>query len=157
MQVQDRLSKLSQLLTAVGGQVEGRKKLHKLVYLCQAAGIELGQDFIFHYYGVYSPTLAADVERGEKWEMLKESQKSETYVIAATETADPEDDFSVAAKLAGESPRVLEVLSTIVYLNDVGYSKNELPSKLNELKGHLNIEFSRAKTLARENFDIHCA
>jgi len=159
MNTLERLQKLSDLIAAVGGMVEGRKKLHKLVYLCQAAGTEFSQDFIFHFYGVFSPTLAADLDRAKAWDLLTETESKGTYVIASTARADAEgaEDFTVARKLAGESAKVLEVLSTIVYLQDAGYSGGKLAGKLGELKGHLSSDFARAQELADLLFEIKCA
>ena len=69
-----RLGQLQRLVQAAGGQVDGRKKLHKLAYLCQRKGTDLGQEFQFHMYGVYSPSLARDVDAATAWNLLKEDR-----------------------------------------------------------------------------------
>lgn len=58
----ERLNRLETFFQWVGGSITGRKKLHKLIYLSQALGFDLGQEFIFHFYGVYSPSLSKDLE-----------------------------------------------------------------------------------------------
>ncbi|HHW07277.1 MAG TPA: hypothetical protein GXX34_07075 [Clostridia bacterium] len=52
---------LTALLTQLG-EVNGKKSLHKLVYLARAFGLETGYSFRFHYYGPYSDALASDFE-----------------------------------------------------------------------------------------------
>src|SRR5579883_1531825 len=79
----ERLGRLRRLIETAGGRVEGRKKLHKLAYLCQRAGTDLGQSFIFYMYGVYSPSLAQDVEAASEWNIITEcASPGEGYVIA---------------------------------------------------------------------------
>lgn len=159
-----RLSRLRRLVEEAGGEIRGRKKLHKLAYLCQQAGTDLGQSFLFHMYGVYSPSLAQDIEVAELWNVLTETPSdSDGYVIGLgeekleEEAASSKDDtrgFSIVAKLAAQPPAVLEVMSTIVYLGDAGYYGDRLEAKLTELKGHLSSCFSRAYDLADKYFGI---
>jgi uncharacterized protein YwgA len=155
----EQLSRLTALVEAAGGRVDGRKKLHKLTYLCQRAGTDLGQGFVFHMYGVYSPSLARDVEEAEAWQLLaeKEGEGGGWYRIstgpAAAASRDNTGAFNPAglnlvSQLAGESPATLEVLSTIAYLWDAGYREPRLRAKLLQLKGHLEPCFSDAYSLA---------
>lgn len=155
-----RIKKINQLLTAAGGKVIGRKKFHKLAYLCQEAGTDLGQSFVFHYYGVYSPSLADDLSLAERWKEITETQEGPSYVIELNPELHPgkETDFSgglkVAQALAGEEPAVLEVLSTIIYLDRHDFSGQNLVGKLEDLKGHLKKYFERALQLASKHYQI---
>ena len=79
----DRLAKLTRLRRLVeeaGGEIEGRKKLHKLVYLCQRANVDLDQSFVFHMYGVYSPSLALDLKSAIQWDLLEETPQGDAAV-----------------------------------------------------------------------------
>ncbi|MCK4791269.1 MAG: hypothetical protein KAV87_46480, partial [Desulfobacteraceae bacterium] len=68
MSIFKRIEKLSALLSAASPErkIESKKKLHKLVYLLQQAGEDFDENFIFYYFGVFSPTLANDLEFAEK-------------------------------------------------------------------------------------------
>jgi len=157
-----RLARLSLLIEAAGGQVEGRKKLHKLAYLCQRTGTDLGHGFAFHMYGVYSPSLPHDVEAARAWEYVTETvdPKAGKYDIALgakgkhhEQEADSPNPagLTLVRALAGESAAVLEVLTTIVYLWDAGYREPKLGAKLLELKGHLESLVPRAFELAQRH------
>lgn len=156
-----RLDRLARLVEKVGGTLEGRKKLHKLVYLCQDRGIDFGQDFVFHQYGVFSPGLADDLQQAVKWDVLYEervdSAEKTTYRISLGAEAQPhlsEWDATFVAPLAEESAATLEVLGAIVYLARHGYEGTELLERLRSLKGHLSNHFDRALDLAATHFDI---
>lgn len=156
-----RLDRLAWLVQRVGGTVEGRKKLHKLVYLCQDRGLDFGQDFIFHEYGVYSPGLAWDLQQAVRWDVLREDQINARdmtmYRITLGEEAHPgafDGDTAFVPALAEESASTLEVLGTVVYLARRGYDGAELMEALESLKGHLRNHFARALELAGTYFDI---
>ena len=161
----DRLDRLRKLVEAAGGRVDGRKKLHKLVYLCQRSGTDLGQAFQFHLYGVYSPSLAQDVDAATTWGLLEEEPSAgASYEIrlprnsqdawpGSTVTGD-EVGFCRVRTVAGESSGTLEVLSTIVYLWGIGVRGKGLEESLLDLKGHLQSSFDTAFDLANRYFDI---
>lgn len=160
----ERMYRLRRLIEMAGGQLDGRKKLHKLAYLCQQAGTDLGQSFIFYMYGVYSPSLAQDMEAASEWNLITERPSGEGYVIGcgpedldppAADFRAPEAGFEVVKRLAGQTPAMLEVVSTVVYLWDAGYRSADLEKKLVELKGHLSSMFSPAKDLAKTYFEFH--
>jgi uncharacterized protein len=50
------------LVVAAGGQVPGRVRLQKIVYLLDQIGLESGFTFEYHHYGPYSEGLAEQVE-----------------------------------------------------------------------------------------------
>ena len=159
-----KLARLQRLVEEADGKVEGRKKLHKLVYLCQRAGTDLDQSFVFYMYGVYSPSLAMDLKDAIEWGLLKEQQDGDTYDIllgdACIDAKEMDDrdrrpDFTVARILARETAATLEALSTIVYLYDNGYLELDLQNKLASLKPHLRHLFPKAFELAEKHFDVH--
>lgn len=161
-----RLARLRALVSQTGGRIDGRKKLHKLVYLCQHAGTDLGQSFVFHMYGVYSPSLAQDLASAVEWGVLSERPVNDAYEIALGEAELPvhlealkshDRGLSIVEQLGKEPAGLLEVLSTIAYLATAGYGGDQLEGKLRELKGHLGSYFPRAFALAREHFGISVA
>lgn len=158
MRVLERLEKLKFLLKVAGGKVEGRKKLQKLAYICQSKGEFLSYDFDFHLYGVYSADLTNDVLLAKEWGILNEKARGNKFDIELLEK--PQDSnllknslgFRLVAKLKDEQSTVLEVLSTIIYLDSKGYSGEELDSKLDSLKGHLKNDFPKAWELYKKYF-----
>jgi len=161
-----KLARLQRLVAEADGKVDGRKKLHKLVYLCQRAGTDLDQSFVFYMYGVYSPSLAMDLKTAIEWGLLKEQQDGDTYDIllgdACIDAKEMDDrdrrpDFTVARVLGGETASTLEALSTIVYLYDNRYRGADLLNKLTSLKGHLRSVFPKAFDLAERQFHLEPA
>ena len=156
-----RLVRLQNLIEASGGTVDGRKKLHKLVYLSQRSGIDYGQAFQFHMYGVYSPSLAQDVEAATAWGLLEEEPSADgAYKIRVSQPAETGpfvedmDGLRTVETLAKESSATLEVLSTIVYLWDFDLRGEDLSRSLRLVKGHLESVFDSAFRLAEQHFGI---
>ena len=159
-----RLDRLQRLVQAADGQVDGRKKLHKLVYLCQRSSTDLGQAFQFHMYGVYSPSLAQDVDAAASWGLLEEEALADgSYEIRLPQDFQPtqfgssgtgEDGFRTVRELADQPSATLEVLSTIVYLWGLGFRGSALKKPLHDVKGHLQSLFDDAFGLAEKHFDI---
>lgn len=159
----EKLTRLRRLVEEAGGEIEGRKKLHKLVYLCQRANVDLDQSFVFHMYGVYSPSLALDLKTATQWGLLNETPQGDAYHIrlgdlridaARIDDRDHPLDYAIARALAPESATVLEALSTIVYLYDNQYRGDDLGKKLESLKGHLRKDFPRAFALAGAHYGL---
>jgi len=164
MEKLDRLNRLYALVESAGGHVDGRKKLHKLAYICQHVGTDLGQTFMFHMYGVYSPSLAEDLAAATRWNVLAETnQGGDSFEIGVgSERPDgqtiallvSEPGFAKVRELAKQPPAMLEVLTTILYLWNTGYRGDRLAEKLRELKGHLGSYFPTAFKLANEHFGV---
>jgi len=154
----DRLSKLQNLLNAASGEVENTTKLHSLVFLCEYAGTDLGQDFDFQYYRLYSSTLARDLDIAVESGLVNRAGEAGKVSLSNDKTRKPsqikEPGFSIVEKLSSEQSNTLEVLSVLCYLHKVGYSEDELQSKLKDLKPELKTCFTKAYTLAERHFSI---
>lgn len=161
MNKQDRVKLIKDFFRLVNGEVRGRKKIHKLFFLYQAKGMNLGQDFIFHHYGVYSPSLGADLQQAQEWGLIEEDLVGNTYIIRLKESKEEDTGSSLKEYenfiqlLAGKPAQLLEVLSTLVYLQQEGFKDGVLFNKLNELKGHLEFYFEEAFKLAEEVYGIN--
>ena len=158
-----RLGRLQRLVQAAAGPIDGRKKLHKLAYLCQRKGTDLGQTFHFHMYGVYSLSLARDVGAAKAWNLLEEVPSGGgSYEISLNrdplptefQSAADEAGYRTVQELAGEASTTLEVLSTVVYLWDLGFRGGNLRESLLGVKGHLEFRFGDAFELADKHFGI---
>ncbi len=160
METFETLARLRRVVEEAGGEVDGRKKLQKLVYLCQKAGANLGYSFGFHFYGVYSAELAFDVRAATTWRILSEEQSergSYRLKIGKEDLAFLSDAGDIAEsglhavqRLRDEPPGLLEALSTIVYLRELGYDDERVCRMLKDLKGHLEGFFDAAFRLERE-------
>ncbi|MGE0199862.1 MAG: hypothetical protein AB7P76_02700 [Candidatus Melainabacteria bacterium] len=152
---------LERLLFAAGNKIEGKKKLHKLAYLCQEAGTDLNLYFTFHYYGVYSPTLTELVDQAKGLGIVDISDSLTlspvTIQLKSNNSVSIENEpgLRLVSQLQDESPRTLEVLSTIVFLDRRGHTDiDSLKAKLIELKGHLTSYYDKAFLLAKQHFNI---
>jgi uncharacterized protein YwgA len=163
----ERNRQLRAILDAAGGSVLGKKKFQKLVYLAQEHGFYLGYDFDYHFHGVFCSELEGDLRIAESFGVVEQEVQEDEYgnpvLISATEVVlEPEDDEEVdedtkhglglVAALKDEPARVLEVLSTIVYLSNKGYTGKDLQSELKRLKGHLSAYFQQANDLYAKHY-----
>ncbi len=158
MDLSERIEKLKILLSAAGSTVLGRKKLQKLAYLCQAAGEPLGQSFTFYHYGVYSSTLADDIRAAVSMQLIDEYDGLGTVVtkLKTPVQVSQTKGFSVVQKLKDKEARLLEVLTTILYLKSQGYIGSALKAKLTALKGQHAEFFNDAFDLAKNEFSMDC-
>jgi len=154
----DRLRKLKDLLNAANGAVEDTSRLHNLVFLCEYAGTDLGQDFDFQYYRLYSPTLARDLDIAVESELVNQAEESGKVSLRTDKIRKSsqlkEPGFVLVEKLSTEKSDTLEVLSVLCYLYKVGYSEDQLETKLEELKPELKGCFVKAYDLAERHFSI---
>lgn len=163
----ERNRQLQAILVAAGGSVLGKKKFQKLVYLAQEQGFYLGYDFDYHFHGVFCSELEGDLRIAESFGVVEQEVQEDEYgnpvlISVAEAVRDDEDDeefdedarqgLGLVTALKDEPARVLEVLSTIVYLSNKGYTGKDLQSELKRLKGHLSVYFQRANDLHREHF-----
>ena len=164
MNIFDRIDRLQLLLEEAGGEIWSKKKLHKLVYLLQQAGENFAQDFKYHNFGVFSPTLANDLEFAESTAKIiieKPQGGAWGYTVRLGEEALRQDRVPISDKarhlimcLVEREPQFLETLSTIVYLNRNYYHGKALRQKLGELKPDLSQRYDEAFNLAKELFQI---
>lgn len=162
----ERLEKLELFFQWVGGEIAGRKRLHKLIYLSQELGFDFGQEFIFHYYGVYSPSLSRDLGLAQLWNLIEESDVERDFGVEynyklvennSIESNGYNEEIKNKIILLAQQPAtVLEVLSTIIFLDRKGYSKVKIVEKLGELKGHLQHCFGNAFQFAKDIFNLNC-
>jgi len=161
MRFLDRLEKLAGIIGAAGGEIVGKTKIQKLIFLAQEKGFYLGYDYAYHHYGVFSPDLESDLRLGEAFdfftieETLGQGNPTKTSLVAPEEYAYSDSDdpaLKMVRELASKRSRVLEVLSTMVYLKNMRYEGEEFENNLVALKGHLREFFDEARELFRLHF-----
>lgn len=160
MNLVERIDKLRALLQEVGGEVVGRKKFHKIIYLMQKKEEDFSQDFKYHHFGVWSPTLSEDVSLACHHNIVSESESDTGFTIKLTDPTSLNTEQGTIINtdflhiLNSLEPRELEVLSTIVYLFDNGYRNGKLRTKLIELKPKLKRHFDKGFQLAQKYYSI---
>lgn len=122
-------------LLAMLGEVEGRKRVQKLVYLLQWLGAPLPQEFGFHFYGPYSEVLDFHLAWLRDTEVIAEvptrtrTAGFTTYRYAVTQQgreaakeAEKATDIlswrPAVERIVAESARFLELAATIAFLAD---------------------------------------
>lgn len=134
----DSRVKLLQVIDAVG-ELRGAKKLHKILYLAQVLGYGVNEDFVWHWYGPYSPSIALKIEDLVNTGALEESRAKAHYETRSFQLTpegqqlievfgkegQQEDALrDLVATLYGKwSARRLELIASIMYLQRSGRTR----------------------------------
>lgn len=150
------LIQLGQLLLAVT-EIEGRKKLQKMVHILQEFGVPFEVRYGYHHYGPFSEQLQEAVQSCLHDHLISETKVEGNYPTSRF-TADAKlislldivvgeakpSWVSFAQELNSKTPRELEAVSTLVYL------EKQNPEILDEmflkLKPNLKEILPRAKS-----------
>lgn len=141
-------AKIVQFIT-LAGEVTGRKKLQKMVYIAKKMNFPFQEKYQFHMYGPYSEELTLRVEELCNMAFLSEKKEDKgsyvQYTYACTEegsqflsTVDgyhPKLDLCIE-RLNDKSSRFLEMVSTLLYFDHL--ERTEQVEKLHVVKGKLN-------------------
>lgn len=151
-------------LLAVLGEVRGRKKLQKIVFLLQHWGTDLHCRFTYHFYGPYAADLQVLMQELAAQDLLREERDKGQFVYRITDKGrafiakwegrfageEPPSAVSSSRKavpaglpvrrlqaLAAQSAPFLELLSTYAYLLETGDGPDSAREKALRLKPHL--------------------
>lgn len=159
---------LFQLFDAVG-EIKGKKRLQKIVHLLQECSpANFGVTFRLAQFGAFSSDLAVQLDQLNTDQFL-EGRKARTtsghptLVYSKTPHYDkvmeeigyekaPWKDL--AARLNGKDTRVLEAISTIVFLHRTSTNENALKQRFNTLKPHLAELFDTALQEANQLLQV---
>ncbi len=149
---------LGQLLTTTG-EICGRKKLQKIVHLLQTLkGVPFGYSFQFSFFGPYSADLKADVGALTAEGLLLEHpettpQGNKTYRFTAdprmaqllSDVSAPAPDGwnQLATNLNARSAEELEGISTLLFLQKMGWAGEDLKEQFGLLKPRLKDGFAK--------------
>ncbi|WP_409303288.1 YwgA family protein [Peribacillus sp. SCS-155] len=130
---------------SVAGEISGRKKLQKIIYIAKKMSFPFQEKFHFHFYGPYSEELTLRIEELCNMGYLneKKEQKSGYYQYCYSITDAGKDFLSMheldMPELEGclidmnqQNPRFLELVSTILYFDTL--EKAEVADKIFTLK-----------------------
>ncbi|MGI6285972.1 hypothetical protein SEF58_09165 [Neomoorella humiferrea] len=139
-------------LVKLAGKIHGRKRLQKLVYILQSLGYAFPEEFSYYLYGPYSPELQFEVKTMVDKGLIQESKDGDIYSYSLTEDGEkvlnllnsqqqpylvenlPE---ALVKEVVEQDSQFLELVSTIMYLQNMGYENTEVIDKAKALKPHL--------------------
>ncbi|PTL38312.1 YwgA family protein [Alkalicoccus saliphilus] len=142
-------AKLLSLLKGTG-EVVGRKKLQKMVYIAKKMNEPFREKYQFHMYGPYSEELTLRMEEMCQADFIGEvREKKGGYYQYRYEIADKGEEFLEAVRLPEgtvnenllrrlneSSSKFLELVSTVLYFEH--FPKEEIKAKIGKLKARQN-------------------
>jgi uncharacterized protein YwgA len=115
-----------------GGELVGRIRLQKVIYLLDQLGMNSGAQFTYHHYGPYSEAVSDAVTDAKFWGRIKEAVNFRladgapysSFKTDNTENPEPdqlgdlsaEDAMRYLAKFVGHTSTVLELAATVHWL-----------------------------------------
>jgi uncharacterized protein YwgA len=141
-------------------EIEGRKRLQKMIHILQELGVGFPERFQYSAFGMYSLQLKSEVELLKQEGLIEECTVNASLAIRGTSAFKRlVKDFQIsdppwadkARYLNKLSPAVLEGISTILYLWHTETDEQVVQERLLTLKPHLSDDlgkcFSEAKKL----------
>ncbi|MBT2696955.1 YwgA family protein [Bacillus sp. ISL-40] len=129
----------------VSGEIIGRKKLQKMIYIAKKVAFPFHERFQFHFYGPYSEELTLRVEELCNMGFLNEvKEKKGGYFQYRYTLTEPGKEFlsvnevempflqDCLVDMNEQNARFLELVSTILYFDNL--SKEEVSNKVFTLK-----------------------
>ncbi len=143
-----------QLIDYLGGSIEGRKKLQKLVYLIQHKGGPFKEVFQYHLYGPFSEQLANELEEMRGFGLVEEIKElgvsGHKYRYSLTDDGKKLlqsmpgsglDPFEELIRDLGQyDARHLELMATCLFLSENSNSigENSIATSVKHLKREQN-------------------
>ncbi|MEH7480725.1 YwgA family protein [Neobacillus drentensis] len=129
----------------VSGEIIGRKKLQKMIYIAKKVAFPFHERFQFHFYGPYSEELTLRVEELCNMGFLNEvKEKKGGYFQYRYTLTEPGKEFlsvnevempflqDCLVDMNEQNARFLELVSTVLYFDNL--PKEEVMSKVFTLK-----------------------
>ncbi|MCJ8007872.1 YwgA family protein [Lederbergia wuyishanensis] len=130
---------------AESGEIIGRKKLQKMVYIAKKMNFPFQEKFEFHFYGPYSEELTLRVEELCNFGFIDEVKEEKNgYVHYKYRVTDSGQEFlesyqmdlpnlkECLVKMNVKNARFLELVSTILYFDTL--LRSEVEEKIQVLK-----------------------
>ncbi|SMQ58454.1 hypothetical protein SAMN05444673_0023 [Bacillus sp. OV166] len=129
----------------VSGEIIGRKKLQKMIYIAKKVAFPFHERFQFHFYGPYSEELTLRVEELCNMGFLNEvKEKKGSYFQYRYTLTEPGKEFlsvnevempflqDCLVDMNEQNARFLELVSTVLYFDNL--PKEEVMNKVFSLK-----------------------
>jgi uncharacterized protein YwgA len=117
------LSVVAKVIQDAGGEIVGRTKLQKTVYLLTLAGFEDQFRFGYKHYGPFSEELAEAADFATAFGLISEHQQTSSwggtysvYSAASSELSAPPSRVSLTQEAARSDAVLLELAATAAYL-----------------------------------------
>ncbi|WP_059104182.1 YwgA family protein [Shouchella shacheensis] len=150
-------------LFSMTGEVVGRKKLQKMVYIAKKAGIPFSERYHFHRFGPYSDELTVRMEElcnlGFVEEMTEDKGHYSQYRYQLSEEGRTFLEMygldmplfpQLAESLNEQSARFLELVSTMLYFSETEETeRKERIQKLKRKQNYTEADFAEATTYIR--------
>lgn len=130
---------------ANAGEIVGRKKLQKMIYIAKKIAFPFQEKFNFHFYGPYSEELTLRVEELVNMGFINEIKETKSgyvqYRYSLTESGEEflqmndvymENLQACLTSMNDQNARFLELVSTILYFDTL--PKEEVQEKVFTLK-----------------------
>ncbi len=119
------------ILSAADGEIVGRIRMQKIVYLLEQCGMEAGFDYSYYHYGPYSENLSITLERAQYLDktIVEEQNRSDTgfYSIFRLQNENKETPSAIGklgyerakdiiTKIKNEASSIAELAATIHWL-----------------------------------------
>jgi uncharacterized protein len=127
------------------GEVVGRKKLQKIVYIAKKLNFPFNEKYQFHFYGPYSEEVTCRVEELCNFGFIEEVKEKKggyfQYRYTLTEQGETFLDHheldmptlkQTVTNMNEKSSRFLELVSTVLFFDDL--EKEEVKEKIATLK-----------------------
>ena len=121
--LRDRLSLVAKVIQDAGGEIVGRTKLQKTVYLLTLAGFEDQFQFGYKHYGPFSEELAEAADFATAFGLISERQQTSSwggtysvYTAASCEPSALPSRVSLTQEAARSDAVLLELAATAAYL-----------------------------------------
>jgi hypothetical protein len=125
--LRDRLSPVAQVIRDAGGEIVGRTKLQKTVYLLTVAGFEGRYRFGYKHYGPFSEELADAADLAAAFDLISEQQQQAawggTYSVYSAPPGEPSahpNRIRLTQAAAQSDAVLLELAATAAYLAQEG-------------------------------------
>lgn len=135
----------------LAGEIRGRVKLQKMIYILQHLGYPFFEDYEYLHYGPYSYELTDELRSLKQFNVIDEeglelsddviayrykiTGESKKFVDELVPDELQDDPFKeLVEKLNNQDSRVLEVASVLFYLTERGYSLDEATEEMENLK-----------------------
>lgn len=125
--LRDRLNPVAQVVRDAGGEIVGRTKLQKTVYLLTLAGFETQFRFGYKHYGPFSEDLADAADLAAAFDVISERQQQaawggtySVYSVAGGEQSAQPSRIRLTQAAAQSDAVLLELAATAAYLAQEG-------------------------------------
>ena len=141
------------------GEICGRKKLQKMIFIAKKLSFPFEERFDFHFYGPYSEELTLKIEELVNMGFLREEKEKKgnflQYRYTLTESGErflqlspvaaPEALRTCVEDMNNQSPRFLELVSTILYFDHLPEERvREKVRKVKSKQNYTGEEMDRA-------------